>query len=474
MKNLCSFLFLLFILNPFFNIQAQESYNEETTTVADSSKTTVQITQLYTKFFELETQNKVIVTEIDSTVLGLKGSVDKISGTIDAITTEMDSTLTGVKSNVAEISSSILSMQNLQKDVDEAVGKSLTQLETLNEQQQEMQDAQTANMKRELDDRCHKVIETANFIKTANVSLNTLVLSNALTDYLNKVSDLNNPTNEDLGFSITDKVVELVEQDIFKDEKKLGSKKKGKFLNVLGSLINNPITQTLSLGMSSVVTSLTGIDQIVTSTAMSTDDVSVDELQVFRTKLRQYVVHYQALSHANTQFEHKLTGINMRIEALQQLMKNFVGERIQTLYNQNFTDEEWTLTQLIQKQYDVRNLEKRVEELIADKTDEEKVEYEALLTDARLIYPPYALTQTRFIFDELDALSKEYILGLQEYQTNLESVLNKAKMFGDAAKIDKKIEALRGQLEVVDKALLDAVNIEDVKAQFFALSKIEE
>ncbi|MGB1243757.1 MAG: hypothetical protein ACPG49_14625, partial [Chitinophagales bacterium] len=184
MKNSYSFLFLLFLLSPFFNIQAQESYNEETTTVADSSKTTVQITQIYTKFFELESKNKAITTGMDSTVLGLQGNVAKISGSIDAITTEMDSTLTGVKSNVAEISSSILSMQNLQSDVDKAVEKSLTQLETLNEQQQEMQDAQTANMKRELDDRCHKVVETANFIKTANVSLNTLVLSNALTDYL--------------------------------------------------------------------------------------------------------------------------------------------------------------------------------------------------------------------------------------------------------------------------------------------------
>ncbi len=102
------------------------------------------------------------------------------------------------------------------------------------------------------------------------------------------------------------------------------------------------------------------------------------------------------------------------------------------------------------------------------------LQYKQILADQRLHYPSYALTQTRFVYDELDALTKEYILALQEYQTNLETVLNKAKAFGDGAKIDQKIEALRSQLVAVEKALIDAVNMEDVKAQFNALSNLEQ
>lgn len=201
---------------------------------------------------------------------------------------------------------------------------------------------------------------------------------------------------------------------------------------------------------------------------------NIDELQIFREKLKQYVVHYQSLSHANTQFEHKLTNIKIRIEALQQLMKNFVNERINTLYNQKSSADDLTLTQLIQKQYDIRDIEQHVEKLNVAYTQNGELQYEEILADARLNYPSYALTQTRFVYDELDALTKEYILALKEYQTNLETVLNKAKAFGEASKIDQKIEVLREQLVSVEKALVDAVNLEDVKTQFQALSNIEK
>ncbi|MEZ4883867.1 MAG: hypothetical protein R3E32_03935 [Chitinophagales bacterium] len=447
MKITTCFLFLISILLPFTISYAQESYKSDTIVVADSSKTVVKITQLYDKFFELENKSSLLTTEITSTVTGLKSNFEEISGTLE-------------------------NLQNQQSDFGSVVETSKAQLQTLTAQQQEILDAQTAKMKGELEERCHQVVETAAFIKTANVSLNTLVLSNALTDYLNKVSDLNNPTNEDLGFSITEKVIQMVEQDIFKNEKKVGDKKKGKFLGVVSSLINNPITQTFTLGMSGVVTALTGVDQMVTNAALEEDDVSVEDLEAFRLKLRQYVVHYQALSHSNTQFEHKLTGIKTRIEALQQLMANFVGERVSTLYDQGFAESDLTLTQLIQKEFDVRDIQQHVEKLKVAYTENGELQYEKILADQRLFYPAYALNQTRFIFDEIDALSQEYVLALQEYQTNIEDVLTKAKTLGDAEKIDKKIEALRSQLESVEMALTDAVNIADVRAQFFALSNV--
>lgn len=447
MKISACFLFLLSILLPFTTPYAQESYESDTLIVADSSKTVIKITQLYDKFFELESKSSLLTTEITSTVTGLKSNFEEISGTLETL-------------------------QNQQSNVGSVIETSQSQLQTLTEQQQQILDAQTAKMKTQLEERCHHIVETAAFIKTANVSLNTLVLSNALTDYLNKVGDLNNPTNEDLGFSITQKVVELVEQDIFKDNKKLGNKKKGRFLGVVSDLINNPITQTFTLGMSGVVTALTGVDQMVTNATLEEDDVSMEDLQSFRLKLKQYVVHYQALSHANTQFEHKLTGINTRMEALKQLMESFVGERISTLYNQEFAESDLTLTQLIQKEYDVRDIEQHVEKLKVGYTENGELKYEKILADQRLFYPPYALNQIRFIFDEIDALSQEYLLALQEYQTNIEGVLTKAKVLGDAEKIDKKIEALRSQLEGVEKALTDAVNIADVRAQFFALSNV--
>ncbi len=330
MKKLLLFFITVIFLLQFTPINAQESYIK-TSPKVDSLKTTAHITDLYNKFFALEVASKEMNTEIDSTyevmnieiktsMTGIEDNVGKMEGRIEALNSEIDSLLI-VRKSMESINGKIKTIKTTQEEFESTVSESLGQLEVINKQQQEILDAQTAKMKQELEECRHRIVETAAFVKTANVSLNTLVLSNALTDYLNKVGDLNNPTNEDLGFSITKKVTELVETDIFKDKKKLGSRKKNKFLGVVGNLINNPITQTLTLGMSSVVTSLTGIDQMVTSTAIETDDVSVDELQIFRKKLKQYVLHYQALSHANTQFEHKLTNIKIRIEALQQLMK---------------------------------------------------------------------------------------------------------------------------------------------------------
>ena len=319
----------------------------------------------------------------------------------------------------------------------------------------------------EIDNICHTIVSTADFVKSANVSLNALILSNALTDYLNQIADLNSPNNTDLGFSITERVTEIVQQDVISHSKEQ-RKNKGKFLQIVKGIVANPLVQALTVPVSTMVNSLSNVSNTVTQVALSDEDIKAEHIEQFKNNLRKYVEHYQGLSNATAGFEERTSNINIRIIALQQLLYNFTNERITTLFpNQDIKDNNTSLTQLIRRHYDLRQVERQVSNI--------RKEYEAtaslheILADQRLHYPSYALNQSRMIYDEIAALYQEYLSSLKSYQTDIELVLNKSRNIGESDKIEQKIKDLQQLLSGVETALYDAVNVADVEKRFFGL-----
>ena len=66
---------------------------------------------------------------------------------------------------------------------------------------------------------------------------------------------------------------------------------------------------------------------------------------------------------------------------------------------------------------------KKIDEILSNNP----TDYNLHLNNKSLRYPNYALNQAKFIRDEIESLSKEYVSILTTYQLSLEDVLRKSK-----------------------------------------------
>jgi hypothetical protein len=339
----------------------------------------------------------------------------------------------------------------------------------------EVQDVQEGMLYGQLQSRIQKVINTSEFVGSANVSLNALVLSNSLTDYLNNVSDLNNPTNKDLGFSLVKSVEELVDQEIFQGRKRAGGAGRGKFLQILNNILEMPLTKTITSTIP-VVSSLTSISQMVTSTVLEDKNLSARDLEDFRDRLGVYVAHYEGLARATHEFDIKISVLSERTLSVQLMLRNFAYQRIGALDAEVVKDDmlkEYSLRKILLDHYDQSFVRKKVNQIVEENTVDGKLNYQAILAAEELDYPDFVINEARFILDEIETISQEYLASFDDYQKSLEQVLQHSKDIGDSEKIDRKIEELRKKLIEVEMAFLNAVHVEEVKRKFEMLVETE-
>ena len=332
-----------------------------------------------------------------------------------------------------------------------------------NEAIRKLTNAELFSLQEQLNQRKAKIVNTAEFVNVSNVSLNAIKQIDATSDYLSKVTSLNNPENMDLGFSLSKKVVEVLNQTVVKGEKKINGIRSNKFLALVDNIINSPISESISSAVP-VVGALKSVVDLAIGTSVQGDDVKVEDITALKNSLKLYIEHYEGLSRAQLEFDQNLANLDIRKNALISLLTQYTVERVNTLTpNSVAVSEDLVLTDLINEHYDRNQIERKVNSITAVGSQEE---LNRLLSDNRLLYPVYALNQAKFIRDEIDALGKEYISIYQSYQNALENVLNKSKAIGDAQKIDKKIQELDERLTLVEANFRESVNINRLNSKF--------
>lgn len=332
-----------------------------------------------------------------------------------------------------------------------------------NEAIRKLTNAELFSLQEQLNQRKAKIVNTAEFVNVSNVSLNAIKQIDATSDYLSKVTSLNNPENMDLGFSLSKKVAEVLNQSVVKGEKKINGIRSNKFLALVDNIINSPISESISSAVP-VVGALKSVVDLAIGTAVQGDDVKVEDISKLKNSLKLYIEHYEGLSRAQMEFDQNLANLDIRKNALISLLTQYTVERVNTLTpNSVAVSEDLVLTDLINEHYDRNQIERKVNSLTAVGSQEE---LSRLLSDNRLLYPAYALNQAKFIRDEIDALGKEYISIYQSYQNALENVLVKSKAIGDAQKIDKKIKELEDRLAMVEANFRESVNISRLNSKF--------
>ncbi|MCP3932625.1 MAG: hypothetical protein GY705_26445 [Bacteroidetes bacterium] len=314
-----------------------------------------------------------------------------------------------------------------------------------------------------------RVINSAEFVEAANVSLNTLNLTQEVFNYTNLITALNSPNNTELGFSLNRQLQKILDETIFKHQAKVNRVKKDKFMAVVKGVVNTPFVNTVTQSVP-VVGALKSVVDLVLGITIRGDDVNPDDVNKFRKEMQVYLDYYEGLENARVKFDNKLNNIVVRTEALKLLLRNFTIERIGDLYPKDKKNVmEMSLNQLIADYYNYKSVEYEIEKIIGEYNKNNEIQYEKALSDSRLLFPDFAVSQARFILDEIEGISSEYEAALNSYQRDIELVLKKSESIGKADKIQKKIVSLKESKKAVVKAIKVSLNVPQVKRSYQAI-----
>jgi len=238
------------------------------------------------------------------------------------------------------------------------------------------------------------VLSLAYFIESANNSLNSLNSLLKKDNYRNKITSLNNPANNELGFNLKTEILTAL-NPILKKVKRTDPKK---FRSVIENFLNNPEENGIgavkkylpALGIFSTVLSLVG------NLVVMEKPITNEDLNQFTEKIRQYFSQYEKLNAINEQFSRQLEQLLEKTEETKEDIRDFLVDCIHTMNNNlsKQTLKVMPVELLIQKYYDSQKLQTCFDTI--------------QLSHERFLYPPDAPTSVKLLTSGIKKLQKEF------------------------------------------------------------------
>lgn len=300
---------------------------------------------------------------------------------------------------------------------------------------------------------------TADFMEAFNNGLNGVEASLTFTDYFNAITELNNPTNSELGFSLEKEIMRVLNKNIG-----LGRRKKPKFLRIISGIIKNPITQAIT-SIVPGVSSIQSVMNFVNGVALGEKNISVGNIVGAQNGMISYVKHYENLNKASINLNQSINSLKVRAEGLGRLSSGFVKDMVEPLHDVKKTDlEKASLNDVLNKYYTYRIVSERIKQIENKNKTRRGLNYDKLVSEPHLSYSLLNRQKVEFMSEELEKISIEYLAALDNHHKNIIKILKGAvKLNGDPAKIDKKIKMLNVQFARVKQTYKKNVNIKAVK-----------
>ena len=311
-------------------------------------------------------------------------------------------------------------------------------------------------------------IQTAFFMEKVDEALRDINSAIANFSYSTTITKLNNPTNNELGFSLDKAVIKILEDKILSQMKRKPSFI-DKLKDVVKNIITNPlispfagIARALTTNTVPAVSSISSVFNVVQNMAVTDNNISVEALRNFTNELQKYVQHYEALAKASQELENSLAQLKLKMESLRKLAENFSQQNIEDIYGKDGLPDlsKMPLEELTKKYLNFRKVNEFVESVETNTTGTSK--YNTLAK--RFVFPAVGRSKAAFIIEELEKLNSEYLAGLDSYQKNILVVLENAKKISDEPNaINTKIVELNTQYDNVVKAYIKSIEITEVR-----------
>ncbi|SEW54607.1 hypothetical protein [Chitinophaga arvensicola] len=252
------------------------------------------------------------------------------------------------------------------------------------------------------------------------------------------ITSLNNPESKALGFSLSDRIVELVEKIILKNKGDKGEKN-SKIVESTKSIINSPIFQSFT-SLTPPLAIANSVMNFLHSVSVNNKQINQKSLQDFEKELNKYVVYYTALNDANQKFEY---GLNFNKDQLSLLQDNLFDHLSFTATSMKFPAPQkgnQSLSQTMNEYFIDFRKEKVVDyfnKLEEKYSKGKRIDYESLLRENS------SLKEVNNQLEDLVLQTKRFENLYNEYFTLLDSyytkVNNSLKIAQDNGLADKSI-----------------------------------
>jgi hypothetical protein len=326
----------------------------------------------------------------------------------------------------------------------------------------ELREKRRATAHTQYEHHVQSIRQTVLFCEQSSRSLQAIENFITSSYYFNFINNLHNPTNQELGFSLKEATIRLVQEKIFSRVKRF--KKGARLIALMQHVFDSPLSQAVS-EVIPTVHYFQSVTQLIYKVAFEEEDITISDLKAFETELQKYLRYYEMLSDVNRQSQQNLSSLRVRAQALHQLLLEFVRQQCITLHPEKREEiKKLSLSTLMHSYYQYSHVDSLIRNIEASYTDAGKIQYEQLTNDTRLIYPVIAIQKVHQIDQELETLYREFLSLLDGYHQAIENILQNSRQLSQKPEaIDNKIQELKEQYARLRAEIVRSVNVEQVR-----------
>jgi len=312
------------------------------------------------------------------------------------------------------------------------------------------------------------LISSVEVFDMLNQRLNILEALSQTEEYQNILTDLNNPANENLGFSYNKKVLALIEQYIAANARR----DRGRIVEAARMVLENPLVQTMAGPAVPILGVSNSLLSFASALFVSRSDIPQENVIRFRDEMMQFTQYYARLNELNRNFANGINSHQVQTANLQSKLRDFVVQNIQASGRQldpnaekraKSTSDYLTTLFLTYNSGSVREYLIRLER---EATENGLINYGKLIRSGNLIQMNKRVGEVIFLYKEFEYLYSQYISLLEKNNRDMVLVLQEAmakKLSDDNNKVRQQIDRLTKVKEATIEAINKAINLPRIK-----------
>jgi hypothetical protein len=312
------------------------------------------------------------------------------------------------------------------------------------------------------------LISSVEVFDMLNQRLNILEALSQTEEYQNILVDLNNPANENLGFSYNKKVLALIEQYIAANARR----DRSRIVEAARMVLENPLIQTMAGPAAPILGVSNSLLSFASTLFVSRTDIPQENVTRFRDEMMQFTQYYARLNELNRSFAMGIDSYQIQTANLQSKLRDFVVQNIQAsgrtidpnLERRSKSTSDYLTTLFLT--YNSGSVREYLVRLEREAMENGVINYGKLIRSGNLIEMNKRVGEVIFLYKEFEYLYSQYISLVEKNNREMVLVLQEAmakKLSDDNNKVRQQIDRLSKVKEATVESINKAINLPRIK-----------
>lgn len=312
------------------------------------------------------------------------------------------------------------------------------------------------------------LISSVEVFDMLNQRLNILEALSQTEEYQNILVDLNNPANENLGFSYNKKVLALIEQYIAANARR----DRSRIVEAARMVLENPLIQTMAGPAAPILGVSNSLLSFASTLFVSRTDIPQENVTRFRDEMMQFTQYYARLNELNRSFAMGIDSYQIQTANLQSKLRDFVVQNIQAsgrtidpnLERRSKSTSDYLTTLFLT--YNSGSVREYLVRLEREAMENGVINYGKLIRSGNLIEMNKRVGEVIFLYKEFEYLYSQYISLVEKNNREMVLVLQEAmakRLSDDNNKVRQQIDRLSKVKEATVESINKAINLPRIK-----------